>query len=94
MNAAQMQAADNSTISPNQREKLYRLLKNLRVEARLNQDELAHRLNKPQSFVSKYESGERRLDILEITCVCAAVGVSLSEFAERLERQLRGSNTL
>lgn len=89
-----MQAEDKCTIFPEQKETLFHLLKRIRVEAGLNQEELARRLNKPQSFVSKYESGERRLDLLEIKCVCAAVGVSLSEFAEHLEQQLRDSNTL
>ncbi len=94
MNAGQMQAEDNFTISPEQKEMLCRLLKSIRVEAGLNQEDLARRLNKPQSFISKYESGERRLDLLEISHLCTAVGISLSRFAERLEQQLQGSQTL
>lgn len=39
----------------------------------LTQAELAHRLGKPQSFVSKYESGERRLDIVEFLSACSAL---------------------
>jgi transcriptional regulator with XRE-family HTH domain len=45
-------------------------------------------LGQPQSFVSKYESGERRLDVLELRQVCAVVGVSLADFVRRLERAL------
>jgi len=41
----------------------------------LTQAELANRLGKPQSFVSKYESGERRLDLVEFLLVCTALGV-------------------
>ncbi|MBC3928097.1 helix-turn-helix transcriptional regulator [Undibacterium sp. CY21W] len=41
----------------------------------LTQAELANRLGKPQSFVSKYESGERRLDVVEFLLVCEALGV-------------------
>jgi transcriptional regulator with XRE-family HTH domain len=51
--------------------------------------ELASRLGVPQSFVSKYESGERRLDVLELRLVCRAVGVSLQEFVRRLEKGIR-----
>jgi transcriptional regulator with XRE-family HTH domain len=51
--------------------------------------ELASRLGVPQSFVSKYESGERRLDVLELRLVCQAVGVSLQEFVRRLEKGLK-----
>ena len=40
------------------------LLRNIRLEAGLTQYEIATRLNKPQSFVSKYESGARQLNIL------------------------------
>jgi transcriptional regulator with XRE-family HTH domain len=44
----------------------------------LTQAELASRLGKPQSFVSKYESGERRLDVMEFVFVCDALGVEAS----------------
>jgi transcriptional regulator with XRE-family HTH domain len=41
-------------------------LKTARVEAGLSQQDVADKLNKPQSFISKIESGERRLDVGEI----------------------------
>jgi transcriptional regulator with XRE-family HTH domain len=66
------------------------LLRNIRKEAGLSQQELANRLGKPQSFVSKYESGERRLDILEIFHICKAIGVPLADFSKRLEEALSG----
>jgi transcriptional regulator with XRE-family HTH domain len=43
-----------------------RRLKQARVEAGLRQDDVARRLRKPQSFVSKCESGERRVDFIEL----------------------------
>jgi transcriptional regulator with XRE-family HTH domain len=52
------------------------LLKGARLAANLNQEDLAARLNRPQSYVSKYESGERRLDVIEYLEVCAALGIS------------------
>ncbi len=55
-------------------------LREVRLEAGLKQAELAKRLGKPQSFVSKYESGERRLDLLDLEDVCAAIGLPVSDF--------------
>ena len=40
----------------------------------LTQSEVADRLSRPQSFVSKYEQGERRLDVVEFLAVCRAIG--------------------
>lgn len=49
------------------------------VEARKNsgvhQAQLAQRLGRPQSFVSKFENGERRLDVVEFVVVCKALAV-------------------
>lgn len=41
-------------------------LKETRIEAGLSQQDVADKLGKPQSFISKIESGERRLDVAEI----------------------------
>jgi len=64
---------------------LLTLLKRIRQDAGLRQVDLATALGKPQSFVSKYESGERRLDLIELRQVCQVVGLSLADFARRLE---------
>src|SRR4051794_31092200 len=69
---------------------LLRLLRDLRVEAGLRQDELAARLGRPQSFVSKYETGERRLDVLELRTICIALDTDVRQFVARLEAQLSG----
>ncbi len=45
-----------------------------RRKAGLNQTELAQRLGKPQSFVAKYEGGERRLDVVEFLVVARGIG--------------------
>jgi len=67
------------------RRKLLQLLRTIRLEAGLTQEELARRLGKPQSYVSKYESGERRLDILEVRDVANAVGLELGHVVRMLE---------
>ena len=41
-------------------------LKEVRLEVGLSQQDVADKLDKPQSFISKIESGERRLDVAEI----------------------------
>jgi len=61
------------------------MLRRIRTEADLRQDDLARILKQSQSFVSKYESGERRLDLLELQQICNAVGISLEEFVRRFE---------
>jgi len=71
-----------------QQERLQSLLREIRLDADLRQSELAKRLGQPQSFVSKYESGERRLDLLELRQVCEAVGISLKEFIRKFEKSL------
>ncbi|WP_441499319.1 helix-turn-helix domain-containing protein [Bradyrhizobium sp. 2TAF36] len=45
-----------------------------RKDAGLTQSALARRLRKPQSFVAKYEGGERRLDVVEFVAVVRAIG--------------------
>lgn len=65
--------------------KLQRLLKQVRLGAGLRQEDLAELLGKPQSFVSKYERGDRRLDLVEIRRICQAVGISTTEFVMRFE---------
>lgn len=71
-----------------QREKLHKLLKRIRQDQGIRQVELAEKLGVPQSFVSKYESGDRRLDILELRQVCDAIGISLEKFIQELENSI------
>ena len=71
-----------------ERQALLSLLRQIRVDAGLRQIDLAEKLGQPQPFVSKYESGERRLDILELRRICTAAGTTLAEFLPRLEEAL------
>jgi transcriptional regulator with XRE-family HTH domain len=54
-------------------------LRDLLIKARTNagftQQQLADKLGKPQSFVAKYEIGERRLDVIEFLEVCDHIGI-------------------
>jgi transcriptional regulator with XRE-family HTH domain len=50
------------------------LMVTARRKAGLTQHKLAKRLGKPQSFVAKYEGGERRLDVIEFIVVARAIG--------------------
>lgn len=60
------------------------LLRKIREEAGLNQVSLAAKLGRSQTFVSKSELGERRIDFLETVDFCEACGLSVKEFAARL----------
>lgn len=73
------------SIGTSEQKKLLTLLRQIRLDAGLRQVDLAKRLGQPQSFVSKYESGERRLDLLELKRICDAVGISLSKFVRMFE---------
>jgi transcriptional regulator with XRE-family HTH domain len=64
------------------------LLRQLRVDAGLRQKDIAKALGKRPSFVSYYETGARRLDLLELREVCEALGVSLGEFVRKFEERL------
>ena len=70
---------------------LQNLLKRIRTDANLKQSELAQILNQSQSFVSKYESGERRIDLLELWQICQALKITLSEFVAEFEKLLNES---
>ncbi len=65
-----------------------RLLRQARQEAGLTQVQLAKKLRLTQSLFSKMERGECRLDIVQLRTICRVLGLSLSEFVERLEREL------
>jgi transcriptional regulator with XRE-family HTH domain len=64
---------------------LIAILRQLRTEAGLTQAELAVRLGQRQTYVSKYELGERRLDILELRDICESLGASLVDVVRRFE---------
>lgn len=62
-------------------------LTDARKEAGLTQDELAHALGRPQSFVSKFERGERRLDVIEFLEVADALSLDPKQVIAELDRR-------
>lgn len=59
-----------------------------RKAAGLTQEELASRLGKPQSFVSKYERRERRLDVVELVMIAKAIKIDPSDIVRGIERRM------
>jgi transcriptional regulator with XRE-family HTH domain len=66
----------------------YRLFLELLIRARkdagVTQEQLAKRLNRPQSFISKCENGERRLDVIELLQFLQSIGVEPLNFLRRV----------
>jgi transcriptional regulator with XRE-family HTH domain len=60
----------------------------MRLDKELTQTELAARLGQPQSYVSKYESGERRLDLPELRAIASALGGNLQQLIAHFEESL------
>jgi transcriptional regulator with XRE-family HTH domain len=66
--------------------RLQTALKAARKAAGLTQAQVGERLGRPQSYVNKYESGERRLDVIEFLDVANAIGLSPSRLISSLSR--------
>lgn len=54
----------------------------------MTQNGLAQTLQVPQSFISKVEQGERRLDVIELRRICHAIGISFTEFVGKVDKSL------
>ena len=65
---------------PGEYSNFLRRLRKAREQAGFTQVDVAHRMNKPQSFVSKIESGERRIDPVELTHLAALYKKPLGYF--------------
>ena len=57
-----------------------------RKSAKMTQQNVADILKKPQSFVSKYENGERRLDVVEFIKVARSMGASPISIIKEIEK--------
>jgi transcriptional regulator with XRE-family HTH domain len=76
--------------SPRQLE-LRKLLLRRRTDHGLTQVELAKRLDKPQSFVAKYEGGERRLSVIEFIDIAEALQIRPADLLDELHDILKSS---
>jgi ribosome-binding protein aMBF1 (putative translation factor) len=65
-----------------------KVLREAREQAGLTQVQLARKIRETQTFVSKCERGERRIDVVELRTFCRAFGVSLRQFVSTLERAI------
>jgi transcriptional regulator with XRE-family HTH domain len=65
------------------------VLRDLRIAAGVRQTDLAQVLGKPQSFVSKYESLERRLTFEEVEMISNALRTTMPAFFQHLEAARR-----
>lgn len=64
------------------------LLKEERVSRNISQKHLSNITGLSQSMISKYESGERKIDIIELMYICESLGLKCSEFIKKLELKI------
>jgi transcriptional regulator with XRE-family HTH domain len=68
---------------------LRELLRDIRERAGLRQADVAQAIKRPQSFISEYEAGQRRLDLVELREVCDACGTTLRKLVNEFENRLK-----
>jgi transcriptional regulator with XRE-family HTH domain len=68
---------------------MLQLLRALRNDVGVSQEQLAALVGETQSVVSKTESGIRRLDVIELRLWVEALGTPFTEFAQRLDAHLK-----
>lgn len=67
------------------------LLKSQREGQGLTQLAIAAKMGTTQTFVSKCERGERRLDVVELYLWCNALGISIAAFSQSFDEAVRAS---
>ncbi|WP_165708148.1 helix-turn-helix domain-containing protein [Pectobacterium polaris] len=60
-------------------------LKSARLKKNLSQEDLASLLEKDQTYVSKFESGIRRLDVVEVFDICKALNINMKDIISIIE---------
>lgn len=75
-----IEALMNKTIYSDRYLKCVRRLKSARKEAGLTQNDVALKLNKPQSFVSKIESGQYRIDVIQLSMLAEIYNKKIDYF--------------
>ncbi len=61
------------TLKSPEYDRLINLLVAARHSSGVRQQKLAAKLGKPQSFIAKYEGGERRIDVIEFIAIARAL---------------------
>lgn len=79
----------SKAIHRKENEVLIQLIRTLRREAGLSQEQCCWKLGRPQSFMSDVERGVRRLDLVQVRDLCTVFGISLQEFVRRYDESLR-----
>ena len=59
-------------------------LKEARLRLGLRQQDVAEALGRPQSYVAKIESGERKADFVEVLDICTAIGLDPKTLLKKL----------
>jgi transcriptional regulator with XRE-family HTH domain len=79
------------TLNTKESKILLEMLYQLRSSSGIRQSDLAQLLKVPQSFISKLESGERRIDLIELRAILKCLNTNLIEFITELEKRLNES---
>lgn len=74
------------TIYRTEYEQLLSFLKRVREDRGLSQSELGLRLGQDQTYVSKYEKGVRRLDLIETIDICKVLDINTNEIFDSLRK--------
>ena len=67
-------------------------LKTFRLEKGISQEDLAHYVNSPQSFISKYESLERKLSFSEVCELCASLDKTYLDLVAYINKEAEQHN--
>jgi len=68
------------TVHSEEYARFLQVLRAAREQSGLTQEDVALKLDTTQSFVSKCERGERRLDVVELRAWCSALGINMQDF--------------
>lgn len=77
------------TIHSKEHRILISLLREIREDKSLTQSQLAELIGSDQTFISKIENSERRIDLIELRVICKALNQPFLEFVEQLESKLK-----
>lgn len=69
---------------------LTELLRDIRKRAGLTQIQLAKKLGESQSYISKWERGALRLDLVQVRSLCTALGITMPELVAEFEKRVAG----